>query len=57
MKIGVTHEISDAESFEERGLAMVEELPDGIKNLQGCFSTDGTIGHDRYVRVGGRVTG
>jgi hypothetical protein len=44
MKIGVTHEISDAESFEERGLAMVEELPDGIKNLQGCFSTDGTIG-------------
>jgi hypothetical protein len=23
---------------------MIEELPDGMKNPQGCFSTDGTIG-------------
>jgi hypothetical protein len=44
MKIGVTHEISDPESFEERGLAMVEETPEGMENLQGCFSTDGTLG-------------
>ena len=44
MKIGVIHEIADTESFEERGLAMTEEIPEGIKNHQACISTDGTAG-------------
>lgn len=44
MKIGVIHNIADAESFEESGMAMVEKMLEGIKNHQACISTDGTEG-------------
>lgn len=40
MKIGIIHEISDPESFTERGTDMVASTPEGIKNLQACPAED-----------------
>lgn len=41
MKIGVIHEITDPESFDERGTAMMDDIPKSMKNHQTCVSTDG----------------
>lgn len=40
MKIGVIHEISDPEAFEERGNDMLERIPEGVENLQACLAED-----------------
>lgn len=41
MKIGVIHEINDPETFNERGIAMMDEIPETMQNHQACMSTDG----------------
>ena len=43
MKIGVIHEISDVEAFEEQGTALLEDTPEGFMGHQFCPSTDGTV--------------